>query len=70
MFCSEACISEFVFNGFVSVGFFLVSLVVVALGLAVGLVVGMGMAMAFFFPLFFLGGGGFVTNVVVLVVGG
>ena len=66
MFCSEACIGEFVFDGFVSVGLFLVSLAVVALGLIVGLVVGMGMVMAFFF----LGGGGFVTDVVVLVVGG
>ena len=49
MFCSEACIGEFVFDGFVSVGFFLVSLAVVALGLVVGLVVGMGMVMTFFF---------------------
>ena len=54
MFCSEACIGEFVFDGFVSVGFFLVSLAVVALGLVVGLVVGMGMVMAFFFLFFFL----------------
>ena len=46
MFCSEACIAEFVSDGFVSlVFFFLVSPAVVALGLAVG----MGMVVAFYF---------------------